>query len=97
MFSTTLRIPDELGTFLQEAARASALSVNTFLVSLIARERDEAKRRRLAKDWAAYGQGDQEVSYALPAQAEVLAEARGSQKHRASESIRLPKSLRRKA
>lgn len=76
MFSTTLRIPDELALYLQERAQASALSVNAFLAQLLERERQAAHRAKLAMDWAAYAQEDQDVSYALGAQAEVLAERR---------------------
>lgn len=77
MFSTTLRTDDDLGRFLQEAARQQALSVNAFLTELIARARADAARKRLASDWAAYAQDAvaQDVSYALSAQAELAAEA----------------------
>jgi len=74
MFSTTLRIQDDLGTYLQEAARASSQSVNTFLADLLERERERARRQRLASDWAAYAREDQDVTYALDAQSEVVAE-----------------------
>ncbi|MDE3244572.1 MAG: hypothetical protein KGN80_00680 [Acidobacteriota bacterium] len=76
MFSTTLRIDENLGHFLQEAARRSALSVNAFLTDLIHREQEAAARKRLAHDWRAYAQDAQaqEVSYALEAQAQVVAE-----------------------
>ncbi len=74
MFSTTLRIQDDLAAFLQEAARASAQSVNTFLAELLEREREAARRKRLTADWAAYAREDQDVSYALGAQSETLAE-----------------------
>lgn len=76
MFSTTLRIDDELGSFLQEAARKQALSVNAFLAGLLAREREAAARRRLASDWAAYAQDAevQDVEYAFTAQSQAVAE-----------------------
>jgi len=76
MFATTLRIEDDLGRFLQEAARRGAQSVNAFLADLLRRERDEAIRRGWAADWSAYAQDDQgqDVSYALAAQAELAAE-----------------------
>lgn len=76
MFSTTLRISDDLAVFLQQAARAEAMSVNAFLAGLLERERQNARRRRLAKDWAAYAaDGEaQDVEYAFAAQAEVAAE-----------------------
>jgi len=38
MFSTTLRIPDDLAAFLQQAAKAEAMSVNAFLADLLERE-----------------------------------------------------------
>lgn len=78
MFSTTLRIDETLGHFLQEAARSSALSVNAFLADLIRREQEATARKRLAHDWRAYAQDDeaQDVNYALAAQAQVVAEPR---------------------
>lgn len=76
MFSTTLRIDESLGHFLQEAAHRSALSVNAFLAELIRREQESAARKRLAHDWRAYAQDAQaqDVSYAIEAQAQVVAE-----------------------
>lgn len=76
MFSTTLRIDESLGHFLQEAARRSALSVNAFLAGLIRREQEAAARKRLAQDWRAYAQDPeaQDVGYAFEAQAQVVAE-----------------------
>lgn len=76
MFSTTLRIPDDLAVFLQQAAKAEAMSVNAFLAGLLERERENARKQRLARDWAAYAaDGDaQDVDYARAAQAEVAAE-----------------------
>ena len=76
MFSTTLRIPDDLAVFLQQAARADAVSVNAFLAGLLERERRAARKRQLAKDWEAYAaEGNaQDVEWALPAQAEIAAE-----------------------
>lgn len=76
MFSTTLRINEGLGHFLQEAARRSALSVNAFLAELIRREQEAAARKRLAHDWRAYAQDAeaQDVDYAFEAQAQVVAE-----------------------
>lgn len=77
MFSTTLRIDDELGAFLQAAAKRQSLSVNAFLAALLAQERQAAARQRLASDWAAYAQDAeaQDVDYALTAQASVAAES----------------------
>ncbi len=76
MFSTTLRINEDLGHFLQEAAQRSALSVNAFLAELLRREREATARKRLAADWAAYAQDRQaqDVDYAFNAQAQVVAE-----------------------
>lgn len=74
MFSTTLRLQDELGSFLQSVAKAHSLSVNAFLTQLLEREQQERHRQRLAQDWATYGQEEQEMEYALDAQSEVLAE-----------------------
>jgi hypothetical protein len=76
MFSTTLRIGDDLAAFLRQAARAEALSVNAYLAGLLERERQAARLRRLARDWEAYaGDGDdQDVEYAFAAQARVAAE-----------------------
>ena len=76
MFSTTLRIDENLGHFLQEAARRSALSVNAFLAELLRREQEATARKRLAHDWRAYAQDSdaEDVSYALAAQAQVVAE-----------------------
>jgi len=77
MFSTTLRIPDDLAAFLQQAARAEAMSVNAFLAGLLERERRAARMRRLAMDWEAYateGGNAQDVEWGLAAQAQVAAE-----------------------
>lgn len=76
MFSTTLRLDESLGHFLQEAARLRALSVNAFLANLIRREQEAVARKRLAHDWRAYAQDAeaQDVSYAFEAQAQVVAE-----------------------
>ena len=76
MFSTTLRLDDDLGRFLREVAGAHAMSVNGWLVELLRREQAAAARRKLAADWAAYGKEveAQDVAYAFPAQAEVAAE-----------------------
>lgn len=76
MFSTTLRINENLGHFLQEAARRSALSVNAFLAELIRREQEAAARKRLSKDWASYAQDPetQDVDYAFAAQAQLVSE-----------------------
>ncbi len=78
MFSTTLRLDDDLAAFLRKAAEAHALSANGWLVALLRREQAAEARKRLAADWAAYGQDAeaQEVSYAFTAQAEVAAEPR---------------------
>jgi len=78
MFSTTLRLDDDLGRFLREAAEAHAMSVNGWVAELLRREQVAASRRRLAADWAAYGKDAeaQDVAYAFPAQAEVAAEPR---------------------
>ncbi len=78
MFSTTLRLDDDLGRFLREVAEAHALSVNGWLAELLRREQAAVVRRRLATDWAAYGQDAeaQDVGYAFAAQAEVAAEPR---------------------
>ena len=88
MFSTTLRLDDDLAAFLRKAAEAHALSVNGWLVALLRREQAAEARKRLLADWAAYGQDAeaQEVSYALAAQAEVAAEPR-----RRSSRARKPK------
>jgi hypothetical protein len=76
MFSTTLRLEDDLGRFLREVAKAQAMSVNGWLAELLRREQAAAARRKLAADWAAYGKDleAQDVSYAFTAQAEVAAE-----------------------
>ncbi len=78
MFSTTLRLDDDLGRFLREAAEAHAVSVNGWLVELLRREQAAAARRKLAADWAAYGKDAdaQDVTYAFEAQAELAAEPR---------------------
>ena len=77
MFSTTLRISDDLSAFLRQAAKADALSVNAFLTALLERERLAARQRQLARDWKAYAAegAAQDVGYALPAQAELAAES----------------------
>jgi hypothetical protein len=76
MFSTTLRLDDDLASFLRAVAEAHALSVNGWLVELLRREQVAASRRKLAADWAAYGQNTeaQDVAYAFKAQAEVAAD-----------------------
>jgi hypothetical protein len=78
MFSTTLRLDDDLGRFLREVAGDQAMSVNGWLVELLRREQAAAARRKLAADWAAYGKDAeaQDVTYAFSAQAEVAAEPR---------------------
>lgn len=78
MFSTTLRLDDDLGRFLREAAETQAVSVNGWLVELLRREQAAAVRRKLAADWAAYGKDAeaQDVAYAFEAQAELAAEPR---------------------
>ncbi len=78
MFSTTLRLDDDLGRFLREVADAHAMSVNGWLAELLRREQVAAARRRLAADWVAYGKDEeaQMVAYAFEAQAEVAAEPR---------------------
>ncbi len=77
MFSTTLRLDDDLAAFLRAAAEAHTLSVNGWLVELLRREQATARRRALAADWAAYGQDAeaQDVVYAFKAQGEVAAES----------------------
>ena len=78
MFSTTLRLDDDLGRFLREVAEAQAMSVNGWLAELVRREQAMAARRKLAADWAAYGRDGeaQDVAYAFAAQAEVAVEPR---------------------
>ncbi|WP_243294179.1 hypothetical protein [Geothrix mesophila] len=78
MFSTTLRLDDDLGRFLREAAEVHGMSVNGWLAELLRREQAAAARRRLAADWAAYGKDAeaQDVAYAFGAQTEVAAEPR---------------------
>ena len=75
MFSTTLRLDDDLAAFLHTAAAAQALSANGWLVALLRREQALAARRQLAADWAAYGRDAeaQDMDYAFAAQAEVAA------------------------
>jgi hypothetical protein len=75
MFSTTLRLDDDLGGFLREAAEAQAMSVNGWLAELLRREQAAAVRRKLAEDWTAYGKDAevQDVTYAFAAQREVEA------------------------
>jgi hypothetical protein len=76
MFSTTLRISDELAVFLQQAAQTEAMSVNGFLARLLERECRAERMRRLARDWEVYAaDGDaQDVEWALAAQEDVAAE-----------------------
>jgi hypothetical protein len=76
MFSTTLRISDELAAFLQQAAKDEAMSVNSYLAGLLERERQAARHRRLAADWAAYAAEPeaQDVEFAFGAQADIAAE-----------------------
>ena len=78
MYSTTLRLDDDLARFIQEEARVQELSVNALLAELVRQAREALTRRRLATDWAAYAQdaAAQDVAYALSAQAEVAAEAK---------------------
>ena len=78
MYSTTLRLDDDLARFIQEEARAQEVSVNALLAELVRQAREGRTRKRLSKDWAAYAQNAaaQDVAYALPAQAEVAAEPR---------------------
>ena len=76
MFSTTLRLADELAVFLQEAARARSQIVNAYLTSILEERRAEERRRKLAMDWTAYAAdaSAQDVDYAVEAQAEIVAE-----------------------
>ena len=79
MFTTTLRIPDALASYLQEAAAEASLSVHAFLTQVLERERAVARKRRLARDWTAYAADSardpaQAVAYAFAAQAELVAE-----------------------
>jgi hypothetical protein len=76
MFSTTLRLADELAVFLQEAARARSQSVNAYLTCILEERRAEERRRKLAMDWTAYAAdaSAQDVDYAVEAQAEIVAE-----------------------
>jgi len=91
MFSTTLRLDDDLAAFLHQAAAAHTLSANGWLVALLRREQAAEARKRLAADWAAYGKDAeaQEVSYALTAQAEVAASV--AEPRRRSYRARKPK------
>jgi hypothetical protein len=76
MYCTTLRIPDELATYVQEAAQAASLSVNAWLAQLLEQDQAQARKRRLAQDWAVYA-GDtqaQDVEYAVAAQGQLVAE-----------------------
>ena len=88
MFATTLRIDDTLGAFLQAAAKQCDQSVNAFLADLLRREQEAARRQRLASDWSSFAQdaAAQDVAYAMPAQAELVAEAqrgyRAPRRHR---------------
>lgn len=76
MYSTTLRLDENLARFLQEEAKAQDLSVNALLAQLVSQAKEARTRRRLARDWAAYAQDAeaQDVAYALQAQAETAAE-----------------------
>ena len=76
MYSTTLRLDDDLAHFLQDEARNQSLSVNALLAELVREARAARARHRLAKDWSDYAQdtGAQDVSFALHAQAEAAAE-----------------------
>lgn len=91
MFSTTLRLDDDLATFLRKAAEAHALSVNGWLTELLRREQAAAARRKLAADWASYGQDAeaQDVRYAFATQAEVAATA--AERRRRTYRARQPK------
>jgi len=76
MYSTTLRLPDELAAFLQEAARNQGLSVNAYLARLVEDRREGDRRGRLARDWVLYA-GDaaaQDVDYAFEPQVSLAAE-----------------------
>ncbi|WP_306600219.1 hypothetical protein [Geothrix sp. 21YS21S-2] len=76
MFSTTLRLPDELAAFLQEAARSQGLSVNAYLARLVEERREGDRRSRLARDWALYAgeTAAQDVEYAFDPQVSLAAE-----------------------
>ncbi len=76
MFSTTLRLPDDLAAFLQDAARSQGLSVNAYLARLVEHRREEDRRAQLARDWALYAQDTaaQDVEYAFEAQRSLAAE-----------------------
>ena len=78
MYSTTLRLDEDLARFLQEEARSQDLSVNALLAQLVSQAKEARSRKRLARDWAAYAQDAeaQDVAYALASQAEVAAEPR---------------------
>ena len=83
MYSTTLRLDEDLARFLQDEAGSREMSVNALLAELVRQARTARSRRQLAQDWAAYAQDDeaQDVAYALPAQAEVAAESKAKVYH----------------
>ena len=86
MYSTTLRLDDDLAGFLQEEARHQSISVNALLADLVRQARESRARQRLAKDWAAYARDDdaQSVDYAFAAQSQAAEAAEPKAKpHRA--------------
>ena len=84
MYSTTLRLDEDLARFLQDEAKAAEMSVNALLAHLVRQAKEARARNRLAKDWAAYAQDAhaQDVAYAFAAQAETAAEP-GAKPYRA--------------
>jgi hypothetical protein len=91
MYSTTLRLDEDLARFLQDEAGSREMSVNALLAELVSQARAARSRRRLAQDWAAYAQdaGAQDVTYALSAQTEVAAEPKAG-------PYRAPKSAKKR-
>jgi hypothetical protein len=92
MYSTTLRLDEDLTRFLQEEARSREMSVNALLAELVRQAQAARARRHLARDWAAYAQDAeaQDVAYALPAQADAAAEPK-------TKPYRAPKSPKKRA
>lgn len=74
MYSTTLRLEDDLAGFLQDEAQHLSISVNALLADLVRQARETRARQRLAKDWAAYARDDeaQSVAYAFAAQSQAV-------------------------
>ncbi len=70
-----MRISKEEYQFLKEESQKMDCSVNHLLKILVAKYREEVKSEELEKAFSQIGSDEQDIEYALPAQAEVIHES----------------------